>query len=229
MKQPSENKKKTPQLNIDRHGWLRQLHGLSSSSLSLPTLSTTHQRQGTSNKSKAPLVKHIVSPNCSDRPIGIRPSLLVIHHISLPPDQFGGPYIEQLFTNRLNPTDHPFFNEIKDLRVSAHFLIGRDGQIVQFVSTEKMAFHAGQSDFVGRGPCNPYSIGIELEGNGTQAFEDIQYSHLALLTHALKRRYNLSAVRGHEHISPGRKQDPGPYFNWQRYAKEASWQKRQLP
>ena len=115
------------------------------------------------------------------------------------------------------------------MRVSAHFLIRRNGQIVQFVSADDMAFHAGQSDFVGRGPCNPYSIGIELEGTGSTAYEAIQYHHLVLLTQALKRRYGLTAVRGHEHIAPGRKQDPGPSFDWQRYAKEAGWRRRQLP
>lgn len=229
MRSVSETKKKAPQLKIDRHGWLRQFTGLSSPSLKLPVASTAQRYTRTPNRSKDPLVKHAVSPNFSERPQGQRANLLVIHHISLPPDQFGGPYIEQLFTNQLNPDEHPFFEEIKDLRVSAHFLIRRDGQIVQFVSTDKMAFHAGQSDFVGRGPCNPYSIGIELEGNGTKAFEDIQYDHLALLTIALKRRYSLTAVRGHEHIAPGRKQDPGPTFNWRRYAKNAGWQRRQLP
>lgn len=227
MRHVSETKKKAPQFKIDRHGWLRQLNGLTS--YSLPTVSTQQRQLKAPNKSKKSLIKYVVSPNYGDRPTGLRASLLVIHHISLPPDQFGGPYIEQLFTNQLNPDEHPFFEEIKDLRVSAHFLIRRDGQIVQFVSTDKMAFHAGQSDFVGRGPCNPYSIGIELEGNGTKAFEDIQYNHLVSLTIALKRRYSLTAVRGHEHIAPGRKLDPGPSFNWRRYAKDAGWQRRQLP
>ncbi|MDO5666930.1 MAG: 1,6-anhydro-N-acetylmuramyl-L-alanine amidase AmpD [Alcaligenaceae bacterium] len=229
MRSVSETKKKTPQFKIDRHGWLRQFTGFSTSSLKLPTRSTTQAPRRASNKSKEPLVKYLVSPNFSKRAAGQRADLLVIHHISLPPDQFGGPYIEQLFTNQLNPDEHPFFKKIKDLRVSAHFLIRRDGQIVQFVSTDNVALHAGQSDFVGRGPCNPYSIGIELEGNGTTAFEEIQYHHLALLTIALKRRYSLTAVRGHEHIAPGRKQDPGPSFNWRRYAKDAGWHRRQLP
>lgn len=229
MKHTGETKNKAPKLNIDRHGWLRQYTGYASSSLNIPTVSALQTRPNTAVKNKHALLKQVVSPNFSERPKGIKPNLLVIHYISLPPEQFGGPYIEQLFTNRLNPAEHPFFKEIKDLRVSAHFLIRRNGQIIQFVSTEKMAFHAGQSDFVGRGPCNPYSIGIELEGTGTTAFEDIQYEHLALLTAVLKRRYGLTAVRGHEHIAPGRKQDPGPYFDWRRYAREAGWLKRQLP
>ena len=229
MKHTADTKKKAPKLNIDRHGWLRQYTGYASSSLSIPTVSTQQTRSSTAVKAKQTLLKQVLSPNFSERPKGIKPNLLVIHYISLPPDQFGGPYIEQLFTNRLNPVEHPFFEQIKDLRVSAHFLIRRDGQIIQFVSTEKMAFHAGQSDFVGRGPCNPYSIGIELEGNGTTAFEDIQYEHLALLSIALKQRYGLTAVRGHEHIAPGRKQDPGPFFDWRRYAKSAGWLARQLP
>lgn len=228
----SEIKKKIPQLTIDKDGWLRQCSDLASTQPSIPTVSTTapaYLDKSTLESNKKPLLKHVVSPNFSERPSDIKASLLVIHHISLPPDQFDGPYIEQLFTNSLNPDEHPFFKEIKDLRVSAHFLIRRDGQIIQFVSTEKMAFHAGQSDFVGRGPCNPYSIGIELEGNGTTAFEDTQYEHLALLTAVLKRRYALTAVRGHEHIAPGRKQDPGPSFDWRRYAKDAGWLTRQLP
>lgn len=229
MKKNSETKKKAPKLKIDRHGWLRQHTGYTSSGFNIPTAQQT-QRASLSNKSrKQTLLKHVLSPNFSERPPGLKPTLLVIHYISLPPDQFGGPYIEQLFTNQLNPTEHPFFAEIKDLRVSAHFLVRRDGQIVQFVSTEKMAFHAGQSDFVGRGPCNPYSIGIELEGNGTTPFEDIQYERLALLSSALKQRYSLTAVRGHEHIAPGRKQDPGPFFDWRRYAKAAGWTRRQQP
>lgn len=229
MRSVSDTKKKTPQFKIDRHGWLRQYSGLSSSSLKLPTPSSAQRYARASHKSKAPLVKHVLSPNYCERAVGQRADLLVIHHISLPPGRFGGPFIEQLFSNQLNPDEHPFFEEIKDLRVSAHFLIRRDGQIVQFVSTDKVAFHAGESDFVGRGPCNSYSIGIELEGTGTTAFEEIQYEHLALLTIALKRRYHLIAVRGHEHIAPGRKQDPGPSFNWRRYAKDAAWQRRQLP
>ncbi|QPT41021.1 1,6-anhydro-N-acetylmuramyl-L-alanine amidase AmpD [Oligella ureolytica] len=230
MKLSSDTKKKTPTLKIDRHGWLRQYTGYISSGFNLPTAVPARQtRTRSPNQSKPVLLKHVMSPNYSGRPKGIKPSLLVIHYISLPPDQFGGPYIEQLFTNHLNPTQHPFFEEIKDLRVSAHFLIRRNGQIIQFVSTEKMAFHAGKSDFIGRGPCNPYSIGIELEGNSTTAFEEIQYERLALLTLALKRRYGLTAVRGHEHIAPGRKQDPGPYFNWQYYGKSAGWLKRQQP
>lgn len=229
MKQVNETKKKTLQLKIDRHGWLRHYTGHVCSDFSLPSNSVTLRSRNPLRHNQSTRLSHVVSPNFSERPRGVRPTLLVIHHISLPPDQFGGPYIEQLFTNRLNPAEHPFFEEIKDLRVSAHFLIRREGQIIQFVSTDKMAYHAGQSDFVGRGPCNPYSIGIELEGTGTSAFEDIQYEHLALLTAALKRYYGLTAVRGHEHIAPGRKQDPGPSFDWQRYAKEAAWHKRQLP
>lgn len=229
MRSVNDPKKKAPLLKIDRHGWLRQYTGLSCADLQLPIASGAKARSNAAKSTKTPLVKHVLSPNFSERPQGQRATLLVIHHISLPPDEFGGPYIEQLFTNQLDSKAHPFFEEIKDLRVSAHFLIRRNGQIVQFVSADKMAFHAGQSDFVGRGPCNPYSIGIELEGTGSTAYEEIQYHHLALLTHALKRRYSLTAVRGHEHIAPRRKQDPGPSFDWQRYAKSAGWQKRQIP
>ena len=229
MKHIHETKKKTPQLKFDRHGWLRLQNGLSYTNLKPPAQAAPLRHARVTKKNNTPLLKHVISPNFSERPTGVRANLLVIHHISLPPDNFGGPYIEQLFTNRLDPDEHPFFQEIKDLRVSAHFLIRRDGQIIQFVSANKMAYHAGQSDYAGRGSCNPYSIGIELEGNGTQAFEDKQYERLALLSNALKRRYNLTAVRGHEHIAPGRKQDPGPSFDWHRYAKDCGWNKRQLP
>lgn len=190
-------------LRFDRHGWL--------------VAQPSHA------------IRHVPSPNFGKRPQGIRPNLLVIHHISLPPNDFGGPYIEQFFSNQLNTAAHPFFEEIKDLRVSAHFLIRRDGEIIQFVSTDDMAYHAGQSDFMGRGPCNPYSIGIELEGTGHTPYETAQYKQLAALTRALRRRYSLTAVRGHEHIAPGRKQDPGPSFDWARYAKDTPWLSRQLP
>lgn len=190
-----------PFLQLDRHGWLK------------PTVN----------------IRLVPSPNFDQRHKNENISLLVIHNISLPPYQYGGPYIEQLFTNRLNPNAHPFFDEIKHLRVSAHFLIRRNGEIVQFVSTENRAWHAGVSSFNGRESCNDFSIGIELEGCDFEPFEPEQYEILSQLTKVLRARYTLRAVRGHEHIAPGRKTDPGPYFNWQQYQTESGWTKREMP
>ena len=190
-----------PLLQLDRHGWLK------------PTVN----------------IRLVPSPNFDQRDKNENVSLLVIHNISLPPYQYGGPYIEQLFTNCLNPHAHPFFESIKHLRVSAHFLIRRNGEIVQFVSTENRAWHAGVSRFNGRESCNDFSIGIELEGCDFEPFEPEQYEILSQLTKVLRARYTLRAVRGHEHIAPGRKTDPGPYFNWQQYQTESGWTKRQMP
>lgn len=190
-----------PFLQLDRHGWLK-----------------------TSKN-----IRLVPSPNCDKRPVNETVSLLVIHNISLPPYQYGGPYIEQLFTNRLDPHAHPFFESIKHLRVSAHFLIRRDGEIVQFVSTENRAWHAGVSRFNDRERCNDFSIGIELEGCDFEPFMPEQYETLSHLSKVLKARYPLRAVRGHEHIAPGRKTDPGPHFDWQKYQTESGWAKRQMP
>lgn len=174
-------------------------------------------------------VRHCPSPNYDTRVDDEAPYLLVIHNISLPPYVFGGPYIEQLFTNCLEVDRHPFFKEIAHLRVSAHFLIRRDGEIVQFVSADKRAWHAGVSQFEGREACNNFSIGIEMEGSDFEPFCDAQYQALAVLSKALRERYTLRAVRGHEHIAPVRKTDPGPFFDWQRYRREAGWSWRVLP
>jgi AmpD protein len=157
------------------------------------------------------------SPNCDARPEGEAINLLLIHNISLPPDQFGGPYIADLFGNRLDYDAHPYFDHLRPLRVSAHFLIGRDGAATQFVSTDARAWHAGVSAFEGRERCNDFSIGIEMEGSDFQPFEDAQYTSLAKLTNALLVRYPLTDLIGHEHVAPGRKTDPGPYFDWIRY------------
>jgi AmpD protein len=163
----------------------------------------------------APGILHLSSPNFDERPEKEPPSLVVIHAISLPPDQFGGPGVEQLFTNTLLVAEHPFYAEIAHLRVSAHFFIRRDGEIVQFVSTEQRAWHAGVSCWQGRERCNDFSLGIELEGCDTQPFESIQYVVLLSLLEALRRRYSgLNAIAGHSDIAPGRKTDPGPYFEW---------------
>jgi AmpD protein len=158
------------------------------------------------------------SPNCDARPQGMAIDLLVIHNISLPPGQFGGNEIADLFTNRLDCDAHPYFDQLRNLRVSAHFLVRRDGEVVQFVSCDERAWHAGVSSHRGRERCNDFSIGIELEGTDFEPFEVTQYEALAGLTQALRRRYPLADVAGHEHIAPGRKTDPGPHFDWQRYA-----------
>lgn len=156
------------------------------------------------------------SPNFDARPAAAI-DLLVIHNISLPPGQFGGPHITDLFHNKLDYDADSYFGQLRTLRVSAHFLIRRDGALIQFVSGNDRAWHAGVSLFCGRERCNDFSIGIELEGSDLLPFEDIQYDVLAGLTQALRQRYPLAAVAGHEHIAPGRKTDPGPYFDWARY------------
>lgn len=166
--------------------------------------------------------RRLPSPNFDARPSGMAPELLVIHNISLPPSQFGGPYIDGLFTNTLDHAAHPYFDQLRPLRVSAHFLIDRTGLVTQFVAANARAWHAGVSSFQGRERCNDFSIGIELEGSDFVPFEDAQYDGLAALTLALRRRYGVRAVTGHEHIAPGRKTDPGPFFDWQRYRQSCS-------
>lgn len=164
--------------------------------------------------------ERLLSPNCSDRPAGTAISLLVIHNISLPPGEFGGPWIDQLFLNRLEVGAHPYFGGIAHLRVSAHLLIRRDGQLIQYVPFNKKAWHAGQSCFEGRESCNDFSIGIELEGCDDQPFSDHQYAVLVQVTRELREAYpDLTPARivGHSDIAPGRKTDPGPCFDWQRY------------
>ncbi len=155
------------------------------------------------------------SPNHGPRPADTAVDLVVLHAISLPPGVFGGDQIAQLFTNRLDWSAHPYFETIRGLQVSAHFLVRRDGRVLQFVSTDRRAWHAGVSSWQGRSNCNDFSIGIELEGLEGGQFEPAQYSALALLLQALARRHPLRAVTGHEHVAPGRKQDPGPGFDWQ--------------
>ncbi len=162
-------------------------------------------------------VTRVASPNHDARPPGLAIDLLVIHAISLPPGQFGGPGIEQLFTNRLDPATHPYYREVAALRVSSHFLIRRDGNLVQFVACGRRAWHAGVSVWQGRERCNDYSIGVELEGTDEQAFEAAQYTRLVALTQALRGRYPITDLAGHADIAPGRKTDPGPYFDWARY------------
>lgn len=157
------------------------------------------------------------SPNWDERPPGTQVDLLVIHAISLPPGKFGGPAVSALFTNCLDPEAHPYYRDIAGLRVSAHFFIRRDGEVVQFVPCAKRAWHAGLSSWHGRNQCNDFSVGIELEGCDELPFEEAQYEALAALTRALRTRYPIADIVGHSDIAPGRKTDPGPFFDWQRY------------
>jgi AmpD protein len=159
----------------------------------------------------------VPSPNFDVRPPGTEIRLLVVHNISLPPCQFGGPYVTDLFTNRLDCDAHPYFAQLRGTHVSAHFLVRRDGAVIQFVSANDRAWHAGASSFRGQQRCNDFSVGIELEGSDFEPFEPVQYAALAALTCALLARYPLADVAGHEHIAPDRKTDPGPFFDWTRY------------
>ncbi|SNR78663.1 AmpD protein [Methylobacillus rhizosphaerae] len=156
----------------------------------------------------------IASPNCDERPVNTEICLLVIHNISLPPSQYGGPGITELFTNSLNPRQHPYYAEIHHLRVSSHFLIRRDGSLQQFVPCAARAWHAGVSSWRGHERCNDFSIGIELEGSDFEAFTPEQYDMLVTLSRLLIAHYPIRDIAGHSHIAPGRKTDPGPYFNW---------------
>jgi len=162
-------------------------------------------------------IRFIPSPNCDARPAGCAISLLVVHHISLPPGEFGGPGIVELFTNRLDPAAHSFYATVAGTKVSAHFLIRRDGELYQFVPCGGRAWHAGESSWKGRTQCNDFSIGVELEGTGEAPFTDVQYGRLAVLTRALKARYRIRDIVGHSDVAPGRKSDPGPQFDWLRY------------
>lgn len=163
--------------------------------------------------------RFVRSPHADQRPPDTRIELVVLHNISLPPGEFGGPWIEQFFMGTLDPEVHPYFREIVDLRVSAHLLIRRDGTLLQFVPFSWRAWHAGESRFGERVRCNDFSIGIELEGTDTLAYGAAQYDALVGVLGALKQRYpTLAHVRGHADISPGRKTDPGPAFDWGRLA-----------
>lgn len=160
--------------------------------------------------------RQLQSPNCDDRPAGSVVDLVVVHGISLPPGEFGGDGIIDLFMNRLDPSAHPYYATIAQLRVSAHFLVRRDGELIQFVPCAKRAWHAGESAWRGRSRCNDFSVGVELEGADDQPFADIQYAELAPLITALQRAYGALEIVGHSDIAPARKTDPGPCFDWQR-------------
>jgi len=164
-------------------------------------------------------VRRVPSPNCDCRPAGASLDLVVIHGISLPPGRFGGPWIDDLFANRLDPSAHPYFAEISSLAVSAHLLIARDGALTQYVPFHLRAWHAGASSWEGRQRCNDFSVGIELEGADDVPYEDAQYEALARVVAALRAAYPSLArapIVGHCDIAPGRKTDPGPAFDWAR-------------
>jgi N-acetyl-anhydromuramoyl-L-alanine amidase len=169
------------------------------------------------------------SPNFGARPAGASIDLVVLHSISLPPGQYGGDAIERLFTNRLDWDSHAYYQGLRGLQVSAHFLVRRQGELIQFVSCDSRAWHAGESAWRGRADCNDYSIGIELEGLEGDRFENVQYRALTRLLTALRRRYRVAQVVGHEHVAPQRKTDPGPGFDWQRLARELDWPVQCLP
>jgi AmpD protein len=163
--------------------------------------------------------RQVPSPNFDARPDGILPELIVVHGISLPPNQFGGPWIDQLFTNSLPPDEHPYFATVAQLKVSSHALIRRDGEVVQYVPFHRRAWHAGASSYQGRERCNDFSIGIELEGADETPYEPAQYRMLSAVIQQLCAAYpslSLSHIAGHNDIAPERKTDPGPAFDWQR-------------
>jgi len=163
--------------------------------------------------------RQVPSPNCDERPPGVEPDLIILHGISLPPGDFGGPWIDRLFTNTLPAAAHPYFAEVADLRVSAHALVRRDGEVVQYVPCHLRAWHAGASSWEGRERCNDYSIGIEIEGTDSAPYEDVQYVVVARLVAELCRAYaglSIARVVGHSDVAPGRKTDPGVAFDWPR-------------
>jgi N-acetyl-anhydromuramoyl-L-alanine amidase len=183
---------------------------------------TAHRESGSSRRlaiderGYASIARQIPSPNCDARPPGTFITLVIIHGISLPPGEFGGDAVARLFTNRLDPMAHPYFASIAHLHVSAHFLVRRDGRLVQFVSCNERAWHAGVSRFRGRTHCNDFSIGVEVEGTDDIPYETAQYTMLARLLRALDRRYPIRHVAGHSDVAPDRKTDPGPAFDWPR-------------
>ena len=158
--------------------------------------------------------RHLGSPNFGVRPADTDISLIVIHSISLPPGQYGGDEVQQLFTNTLDWGVHPYFEQMRDTQVSAHFYIRRNGELWQFVSCDDRAWHAGKSSYLGKDNCNDYSIGIELEGLEGDSFEAAQYESLTSVCAALKQHYPIAHLTGHEHVAPGRKADPGAQFDW---------------
>ncbi len=172
---------------------------------------------------------HVASPNFNPRPAGARVDTVVLHSISLPPGVYGGDEIERLFTNRLDWSAHPYFDQIRGLTVSAHFVIRRDGAVQQFVSIDDRAWHAGQSRWDGREACNDFSIGVELEGLEGDRFEPAQYAALGTLLPAIDSVRAIRHVIGHEHVAPGRKADPGPGFDWRALEARLGWGVARIP
>lgn len=173
--------------------------------------------------------RQLTSPNRGPRPAGAQVDLLVVHSISLPPGDYGGDQVQQLFTNALDWNAHPYFKGIEGITVSSHFYIRRGGELWQFVSCDERAWHAGASRYRGRADCNDDSIGIELEGLEGESFEPAQYEALAALCAAIAQRYPVQHVAGHEHIAPGRKRDPGPGFDWQHLRQSLAWPQQYFP
>lgn len=169
------------------------------------------------------------SPNFGQRPAGVAIDLIVLHSISLPPGEYGGDAVVRLFTNRLDWDAHPYFQGIRGLKVSTHFLVRRDGALWQFVSCDDRAWHAGASHWGGRRECNDFSIGIELEGLEGGPFEDAQYETLAAVTAAVAQHYPIAHTVGHEHVAPGRKADPGAGFDWPRLRSSLGWPAAMVP
>ena len=173
--------------------------------------------------------QHIASPNFGPRPAGVPIDLVVLHSISLPPGQYGGPEIQALFTNTLDWDAHPYFQQIRGAEVSAHFLIRRQGELMQFVSCDDRAWHAGRSQHLGRDNCNDFSIGIELEGLEGHTFEAEQYAALSQLCHDIAEHYPIAHIAGHEHVAPNRKQDPGIGFDWILLKQSLGWSTARFP
>ena len=174
--------------------------------------------------------ERVPSPNFGERPAGCATALVVLHSISLPPGEYGGDAVERLFTNQLDWNAHPYFDTIRGATVSAHFFVRRAGALLQFVSCEARAWHAGASSWRGRADCNDYSVGIELEGLEGEPFEPAQYRRLATLLRALRSAYpGIDAVAGHEHVAPGRKHDPGAGFDWLLLRRLLRWPTRYFP
>jgi AmpD protein len=169
------------------------------------------------NQGRLARARQIPSPNCDARPIGVAVTLLVVHNISLPPHEFGGEGVIELFQNRLDPAAHPYYATIRGLQVSSHFYIRRGGELIQFVPCDLRAWHAGMSRWRERERCNEFSIGVELEGSDFVPFRDQQYEQLARLTRELRTRYPIEDIVGHSDIAPVRKTDPGPFFDWARF------------
>lgn len=206
---------------LPRHARIQaNRRALDPSSLLKPTTTTRPPRRlAIDSAGYATTARRIHSPNHDARPPGTPIDLIVVHGISLPPGEFGGPAIAALFTNTLDPDEHPSFAAIAELRVSAHFLIRRDGELIQFVGCNERAWHAGVSSWKGRARCNDFSIGVELEGTDELPYAAAQYTALARLVRALKRVYPIADLVGHSDIAPGRKTDPGPGFDWARVAR----------